>query len=56
LSDKSTSKFTTKLDLKPEAKQLKEEGKSVKTFAKILKQKYGDNAPKRSTIGGWVKK
>ena len=55
LNDKSTSKFKTKPDLKSEAKQLKKEGKSVRDIAKILKKKYGANAPGKSTIGEWVK-
>ena len=56
LNDKSTSKFkNAKLDLKSEAKQLKKEGKSIRAIEKILKQKYGANAPKKSTIGDWVK-
>jgi len=56
LSDKSTSKFkNAKPDLKSEAKQLKKEGKSIRDIADILKKKYGDKAPKKSTIGDWVK-
>ena len=56
LNDKSTSKFkNSKLDLKSEAKALKAEGKSIRDIAKILKKKYGANAPKRSTVGDWVK-
>ena len=57
LNDKSTSKFkNSKLDLKSEAKQLKKEGESVRAIADIMKKKYGAKAPKRSTIGDWVKK
>ena|GEM_PF-6830406 len=45
----------SKLDLKSEAKQLKKEGESIRAIADILKKKYGANAPKKSTIGDWVK-
>ena len=56
LNDKSTSKFKNgNLDLKSEAKQLKAEGKSIRDIADILKKKYGAKAPKKSTIGDWVK-
>ena len=56
LNDKSTSKFKNgNLDLKSEAKQLKEDGKSIRDIADILKKKYGAKAPKKSTIGEWVK-
>ena len=55
-SQSPKSKFkNSKLDLKSEAKALKEEGKSIRDIARILKQKYGANAPKKSTIGEWVK-